>query len=66
MKYDNEDLIQAKFQIDSTINKLQKTLNTLEGKGEPQRYKSQITLAKRRIQAFEIASQLIDKEIKSL
>ena len=66
MKYDNECLIQAKFQIDSTINKLQKTLKTLEGKGEPQRYKSQITLAKRRIQAFEIASQLIDKEIKSL
>ncbi len=66
MKYDNECLIQAKFQIDSTINKLQKTLKTLEGKGEPQRYNSQITLAKRRIQAFEIASKLIDKEIKSL
>lgn len=34
MKYDNEDLIQAKFQIDSTINKLQKTLNVLEGKSD--------------------------------
>ncbi len=66
MKYDNGDLMQAKFQIDSTINKLQKTLNALEGKSEPQRYKSQITFAKRRIQAFEIASQLIDKEIKGL
>ena len=34
-----------------------------ESKNEPARYKSQITLAKRRIQAFTIANELIEQEL---
>lgn len=41
------------------------TLKTLEGKENPSRYKSQITLARRRIEAFDIAVDLIEKELDS-
>ena len=36
----------------------------MEGKGNAARCKSQITLAKRRIQAFTIAVQLIERELE--
>lgn len=65
MEYTKEELLEAKRQIDSTLHKLRETVITLEGKGNPQRYKSQITLAKRRIKAFEIANYLIDKELEA-
>lgn len=61
-----EELMEAKRQIDSTLHKLYKVVKTLEGKGEPVRYKSQITLAKRRIRAFEIANGLIERELSEL
>lgn len=64
MEYKKEDLAEAKRQIDSTIHKLRETVQTLEMKEKPDRYKSQITLAKRRIAAFEIASDLIEKEFE--
>lgn len=38
----------------------------MEGKENPERYKSQITLAKRRVKAFEIANHLIQNEIEIL
>ena len=41
-------LNEAKRQIASTIHKLRETIRTLEAKEDPARYKSQITLAKRR------------------
>ena len=63
MTYSHDTLIQAKRQIDSTIHKLKETVKTLESKENPSRYKSQITLAARRINAFEIASDLIEKEL---
>lgn len=63
MEYTKEELQEAKRQIDSTIHKLQKTLKTLESKENQSRYKSQVTLAKRRIEAFTIATELIDKEL---
>ena len=63
MNYSKEDLLEAKRQIDSTLHKLQETVKTLEGK-DPARCKSQITLAKRRIQAFTIAVQLIERELE--
>ena len=56
-------MIEAKRQIDSTLHKLCETVKTLEAKETPSRYKSQITLAKRRIAAFELANHLIEKEI---
>ena len=48
MDYKREDLTEAKRQIDSTLHKLRETVKTLEAKEKPDRYKSQITLAKRR------------------
>lgn len=66
MDYNREDLTEAKRQIDSTLHKLRETVKTLEAKEKPDRYKSQITLAKRRIAAFEIAIYLIEKELEGL
>ena len=63
MEFSREDLTEAKRQIDSTLHKLRETLQTLHRKEQPERYKSQITLAERRIKAFEIAARLIEQEL---
>lgn len=63
--FSKDDLLEAKRQIGSTLHKLRETVKTLEAKEQPQRYKSQITLAKRRIQAFEIAACLIENELET-
>ncbi|MGA4719727.1 hypothetical protein [Fictibacillus nanhaiensis] len=60
------NLVEAKRQLDSTIHKLKETVKTLEGKENPNRYKSQITLARRRIDAFELSVYLIEREIRDL
>ena len=64
MEYSKEDLVEARRQINSTLHKLRETIKTLESKENPARYKSQITLAKRRVTAFEVANALIEKEIE--
>lgn len=61
---EREDYLEAKRQIDSALHKLREVVKTLEGKEEPQRYKSQITLAKRRIKAFELAKELIEQKLE--
>ncbi len=66
MTYSKEELLEAKRQIDSTLHKLRKTVCTLEEKEAPDRYRSQITLAKRRIQAFSIAVQFIERELEQI
>ena len=66
MTYTKDELVEAKRQIDSTLHKLRETVKTLEGKEDPARLKSQITLARRRIQAFTIAVALIEKELKQV
>lgn len=63
MDYNQEELLEAKRQINSTIHKLKETIKSLEAKENVHRYKSQITLAKRRIVAFEISVTLIEKEL---
>ena len=63
MEYAKEELKEAIRQIDSTLHKLRKVVQTFEEKENPGRYKSQITLAKRRIRAFEIANDLIRREM---
>ena len=63
MDFSKEDLMEANRHIDSLLHKLRETIKTLEAKENPQRYKSQITLAKRRVNAFEIANCLIQKEL---
>ncbi len=65
MRYTDGQLTEAKRQIDSTLHKLRETLKTLEDKENPSRYKSQITLARRRIEAFGIAVDLLEKELDS-
>lgn len=65
MQYTDEQLTEAKRQIDSILHKLRESLKTLEGKENPSRYKSQITLARRRMKAFGIAVDLIEKELDS-
>ena len=54
MELTREDLVEAKRQIDSTLHKLRETVKTFKAKENAERYKSQITLAKRRIKAFEV------------
>lgn len=63
MEYTKEELTEAKRQIDSTLHKLRETIKTLEAKEQPQRYKSQITLAKRRVKAFAIANDLLSARL---
>jgi hypothetical protein len=65
MEYTKEDLIEAKRQIDSTLHKLRETIKTFESKENSERYKSQITLAKRRVRAFEIANHFIENELEN-
>ena len=64
MEYSKDDLMEAKRQIDSTLHKLRETVKTLSAKENPDRYKSQLTLAQRRIKAFEIANCLIERELE--
>jgi len=56
--------VEAKRQIDSILHKLKETIKTFESKENPERYKSQITLANRRIKAFEIANWFIESELE--
>ena len=65
MAYTKEELTEASRQIESTLHKLRETLETLETKENPSRYKSQITLAKRRIEAFTLANALILRELEN-
>ena len=63
MDFSKDELNEAKRQIDSTLHKLRETIKTFEAKENTERYKSQITLAKRRVKAFEIANWFIENEI---
>lgn len=65
MEFSKEDLIESKRQIDSILHKLRATVKTLESKENVTRYKSQITLATRRIKALEIANDLIENAIQT-
>ena len=64
MDFTKDDLTEAKRQIDSTLHKLRETCKTLREKEHPERYKSQITLAERRIRSFELANRLIQRELE--
>ncbi|MCF0111669.1 MAG: hypothetical protein HUJ58_07200 [Erysipelotrichaceae bacterium] len=64
MHHELQELEEAKRQFDSLIHKLEETVTSLESKPDPTRYKSQITLAKRRIAAMKLANELIENEGK--
>lgn len=63
MEYTEEELLEAQRQIASTVHKLGEVIKTLEAKDAPKRYGSQITLAKRRVAAFTLAGELIQREL---
>ena len=63
MDFSKDELKEAKRQIDSTLHKLRETIKTFEAKENAERYKSQITLAKRRVKSFEIANWFIENEL---
>ncbi|AWX56511.1 hypothetical protein AB432_016345 [Brevibacillus brevis] len=48
------------------IGEVRETVKTFKAKENPTKYKPQITLAKRRIEAFEISVSLIEREINDL
>ena len=48
------------------VSELREVVKTLEEKENPARYRSQITLAKRRIEAFTIANAQIERELSAL
>lgn len=58
MDFSKDELKEAKRQIDSVLHKLRETIKTFKAKENAERYKSQITLAKRRVKSFEIAKWL--------
>ena len=62
MTYTDAQLAEAERQIESTLHKLRQVVKTLEAKENPGRYKSQLTLARRRIEAFSLAAELIRRE----
>lgn len=64
--FSREELAEAERQITSVLHKLREAKKTLEAKEHPERYRSQTTLAARRIRAFEIASALIAAELERL
>lgn len=65
MTYSQTELTEALRQINSTLHKLREVVKTLEAKENPSRYKSQLTLARRRIEAFTIARDLVERELKN-
>ena len=65
MERSNEELLEAKRQIESLLHKLRKTIVTLEAK-DNQKLRSQIPLAKRRVNALEIGLELINIELMKL
>ena len=52
MEFSKDELVEAQRQIDSTLHKLRETIKTFESKENVERYKSQITLAKRRAVSY--------------
>ena len=64
MDHTEEELREARRQISSTLHKLNEVVKTLEGKPDPSRYKSQLTLARRRVSAFTLALELVEQELE--
>lgn len=62
--YSEEDLFEAKRQIDSILHKLRESVRSLQAKQNADKLKPQITLASRRIQALEIAIALIENALE--
>ena len=64
MDYTREELLEAKKQIVSTVHKLKEVVKTFEAKENAERYKPQITLAKRRVAAFTLAGGPVERGLE--
>ena len=63
MEFSREELTEARRQIGSTLHKLRETVETLRGKEQPERYKSQIPLAGRGSGALAIADRVLARVV---
>lgn len=63
MERSRDELAEAKRQIESTVGKLRKAVESMRGKRDGRRRGAQITLAERRIRAFGLAAELIGEEL---
>lgn len=61
--YTIEELTEARRQLSSVLHKTREVVRTLQAKPDPGRYRSQITLAQRRVAAFGLAIALIDEKL---
>lgn len=61
-----EELAGARRQVESMLHKLRGVVRTLETRGADGSRKAQITLAKRRVSALEIASGLIEEALETV
>ena len=64
MNRTRDELAEAKRQIESTVGKLRKALESMRDKRDGRRREAQITLAERRIRAFELAAELIGEALE--
>lgn len=65
MDFSKDELKEAKRQIDSTLHKLRETIKTFKAKENEERYKLQITLAKRRVEwELQNGSQQYNRQIE--
>ena len=63
MEFSEAELTEALRQLDSLLRKLREAIRTPEGRERPERYRSQLTLARRRVRALEISAHLIRREL---
>ena len=63
-RFRKADLEEALRQVESLSHKLRGVVRTLESKGNDGSHKAQITLARRRVAALDIASELIGRAVE--
>jgi hypothetical protein len=63
--FEMNNLLEAKFQLESLLHKLEETYKTLYIKQSGKSHQAQITLTMRRVKAIQLSIELIDIEIKN-
>jgi hypothetical protein len=63
--FELDHLVEAKFQLESLLHKLEETYKTLQLKQTLKSHKAQMTLTMRRVNAIKLSLQLIENEIKN-
>ena len=63
-RFGKAELEEARRQLESLSHKLRGVVRTLESKGSDGKHKAQITLARRRVAALDVASELIGRALE--